>query len=319
MKTISIPAHPDRTGSWKTNGPNRLIVLHTSEQREDSNPHDDAETLAMYIASPGDRPSTSRPGSFFGASYHAIFDTDQVIVCAPDNLVTYSAGGANAFGVHGCFPGKAGRTRNQWLQPAARAQIRQCAEWCVEVSKRNGIPLLRPTPDQIAAGAFGVCDHHDVSLAFRKSTHTDVGDGFPWDALWRDIDDVLANLNPQPTPEKEPDMQTYPIPHKQFANTVNWPGVKPTAGVVHRFGINVDDVPEDAKAAFITITVTNPSVPGHVLIGGPGEINNDAAVLAYGAAQRESGSALVRLDQRQFDILLSAPAHVICSVTGYVK
>lgn len=198
---VDSPAHSDRTGAWKS-GANDLIVLHTSEQVEDSNPYDDAESLAAYIRQPGDRPSTSRPGQFYGASYHAVFDTDRVFVCAPDNLVTYSAGGANHNGIHGCFPGKAGRSRAEWLDDDTREQIRVCAWWIVERARANDIPLRHLSVAEASAGARGIVDHDEVSRAFGKSNHWDVGPGFPWDVLFDDITTLTD------TPPEEDDMET---------------------------------------------------------------------------------------------------------------
>jgi hypothetical protein len=46
-----------------------------------------------------------------------------------------------------------------------------------------------------------------VSLAFKKSTHTDVGPNFPWDILFNDINELLA-----PKPDPVPPIPTNPNP-----------------------------------------------------------------------------------------------------------
>jgi N-acetyl-anhydromuramyl-L-alanine amidase AmpD len=46
------------------------------------------------------------------------------------------------------------------------------------------VPVRRLTVEQVRAGVLaGVCGHTDVSLAFRKSTHTDPGPTFPWESF----------------------------------------------------------------------------------------------------------------------------------------
>jgi len=186
-----VYVHPDRYGARKTAGPNTLIVLHTSEGGESEGA---AENLASFLGRPGDRPNSS--GGRFGSSYHAILDTDQILPAVPYDTVSYSAGGGNSQGIHGCFPGKAGQTREQWFDEVSRAMIRQAAAWMRDVAAEQGIPLRRLTVAQVAAGERGYCDHHDVSRAFRKSTHTDVGVGFPWDILASDIDALVIPVIP---------------------------------------------------------------------------------------------------------------------------
>lgn len=178
--------HPDRYGATKTHGPNLWLVLHTSEQSGEHT--ESAENLCSYLTSPGDRPSSS--GGFYGASYHAIFDTDRIIPAVPNHVVAYSAGGGNARGVHGCFPGKARQTRSEWLDAISRAMIRQAAHWVVDQGKLEGIPLRQLLSPQVAAYQSGVCDHYAITLAFGKSSHTDVGASFPWDVLWADVGDI---------------------------------------------------------------------------------------------------------------------------------
>ena len=200
-----VYVHPDRYGARKTAGPNTLIVLHTSEGGESEGA---AENLASFLGRPGDRPNSS--GGFYGSSYQVVFDTDRIIPAVPYDTVSYSAGGANSQGIHGCFPGKAGQTREQWLDAVSRAMIRQAAAWMRDVATEQGIPLRRLTVAQVAAGERGYCDHHDVSRAFRKSTHTDVGAGFPWDVLADDITALIipSLIIPPITQTEDDDMQT---------------------------------------------------------------------------------------------------------------
>ena len=182
-----ITVHPDRYGARKTYGPNLWAVLHTSEGPEHDNA---AEQLAGFFGRPGDRDNGR--GGRYGSSYHVIFDTDRIIPAVPYDTVAYSAAGGNARGIHGCFPGRADQTRQQWLTGTSRQMITQCAAWLLDLQAVEHIDLTIIQPPDLQAGRSGVCDHFAVSLAFRRSTHTDVGIGFPWDVLYADVADLLT-------------------------------------------------------------------------------------------------------------------------------
>jgi len=194
----------------------------------------------------------------FGASYHAIFDTDQVIPAVAYDTVAHSAAGANARGVHGCFPGRAGQTRAQWLDDTSRAMIRQCAAWLLDVQSAEGIPLARIGPADLVAGRGGVCDHFDVSRAFRRSTHTDVGAGFPWDVLFAD---VVALVNPtQPILEEDP-MLYIAVP--RFAGSTDaTPHIAAFGSGMLRRAMNTDHeyakLARDAGALLPVLELTSP-------------------------------------------------------------
>lgn len=203
-----ITVHPDRYGADRSaQSPMvKWLILHTSEQSgvEDEL---DAENLASYLTTPGDRPSSS--GGRYGASYHAITDTDRIIPCTEDHRVAYAAGGANKYGLHLCLPVRirprsssdtaANTSRERWLDDGSRPYIRQAAEWIVDKAALYGIPLRRITPEQMAAGSWGYCDHWTATSAFGKSTHTDVGPDFPWDVLAHRIAELVNRPQP-PTP-----------------------------------------------------------------------------------------------------------------------
>lgn len=174
--------HPDRTGNTRT-GPYRLLVVHTSEGSEGPS---SAENLCSFMTLPGDRVDPT-DGSKYGASYHYVTDTDQVLPATPDNVVAYAAAGANNDGIHICIPGKAGQTRDQWLDTISRDYIRQLAAVMVDKGRVHAIPLRLLTVPQIVAGQTGYCGHVDISRAYHRSDHTDPGPSFPWDVLSNDI------------------------------------------------------------------------------------------------------------------------------------
>ena len=237
--------HPDRVGVLKTLGPNRLFVLHTSEGGEGDNA---AEGLCSFLGQPGDKPSPSRPGQFYGASYHYLIDTTRVLPAVTEDRVAYAAAGANSDGVHACFPGKAGQSREQWLDVTSRAGIAVCAWLMLDRMPKIGIPIRRLTVSQVKAGWAGYCDHWTITKAYGLTDHTDVGDEFPWD--------VLADALDQTTPPQEaPPMATLSKPIRVLDTRTNQAGsLEP--GRARRVGI-LPAPPPWAGAVVVNLTAVD--------------------------------------------------------------
>jgi hypothetical protein len=176
--------HPSRYGAVKTRGANRLLIIHDSEGSEGTA---SALNLCGFMGTAGSSTNV--------ASYHAVTDLNMLVRPAvPDNVVAYSAAGANHDGVHICIPGKIAQTREQWLDPVTRSYIKTCAAWLVDKSVQHGIPLVRLSVADVVAGKRGYCDHRVISQAYKRSTHTDVGGNFPWDVLADDIQHYGSDL-----------------------------------------------------------------------------------------------------------------------------
>ena len=212
-----VPVHPDRIGGDRSAQTPMVsyLILHTSEQSgaEDVN---DAEDLAGYLTSPGDR--QGRNGAW-GSSYHAITDTDRILPAVDHYRVAYAAGGGNRYGLHLCLPVRAGQTREEWLDDTSTPYIQRAAEWVVDQATGHGIPLEHITAEEMADGASGYADHWTVTRAFGRSTHTDVGAGFPWDVFDQMVYD-LAN------PKDDPMLYPYA---ERIADTRNL-GAVPAGG-----------------------------------------------------------------------------------------
>jgi hypothetical protein len=209
-----LPPHPTRQGVVRDVGRIRGVCVHTSEGGESGT---SAEALSGFISSP--RTSNNL------ASYHAIADTDRIILEVPDHIVAYAAAGGNNDLLHICIPGKAGQTRDQWLDSNTRAMIRRVAEYICDKAQQYNIPFNRltitTTRDRVSRGFNG---HREVSKAFGQSTHYDPymnqtsGGNFPWDVLMADINEMTA---PAPFPPFDPARGLYSL----------WPlGPKPSIG-----------------------------------------------------------------------------------------
>lgn len=159
-------------------------VVHTFE----GNPQITARDMAAY---------QQKPES--GGSYTIVVDRQGTTAREnDDNYIPWAAAQTgNRFGLHVSLAGRAAQTRAEWL--AQDRQLRALARVLADWSNRYSIPLIKLTPDAVRTKRTkGVCGHHDISLAFGETDHTDPGPHFPWDTV---LD--YARGSTTPTPSKE--------------------------------------------------------------------------------------------------------------------
>lgn len=77
--------------------------------------------------------------------------------------------------------GYASQTRDEWLDGYSLPMLQQSARLVADICKRYGIPARHLTLAELAAGESGIAGHVDITRASGSGTHTDPGDGFPWD------------------------------------------------------------------------------------------------------------------------------------------
>lgn len=194
----TVFVHEDRMGAFRVR-PFRLAVLHTTEGGEGDTR---AEQLVDVCKLPGDRwvDDNNHDAGRYGASYHGVFDTDCLRSITPLDRVAFAAPGANNDGIHAVFPGVIAQTREQWLDEVSSAGMWIAAQWLLHLERTEGIPAVRLSDAEVAAGHRGYCDHGTISHVYKRSTHTDVGANFPWDILAGRI----AQLRPVPPPTNPP-------------------------------------------------------------------------------------------------------------------
>lgn len=166
--------------NWTRNGPDnkplsvskRLIVVHCMEAAET---HGTAESVAAWFAGKrGEAPKTSA---------HYCVDDNGIVCCVPSDRVAWHAPGANSDGIGVELAGYARQTHDEWLDPYSRAMLMQAARLLAALSLKHDIPLTFVGEPNVLAGHHGVTTHAIISHAYKKSTHTDPGPGFPMDML----------------------------------------------------------------------------------------------------------------------------------------
>lgn len=153
----------------------RYFVIHTAEA---ALPSAAAEAVGRYFA-----------GNNAGGSTQFGVDIDSTQRYLGDHIIAWGAPPLNETGLHVECAGRAAFDRDKWLKEYAPMFKR--LGWLLENRCRKyGIPLeirdaayLKTHGTTPNAGKGGITTHVAVSQAFRKSTHTDPGDGFPLDVV----------------------------------------------------------------------------------------------------------------------------------------
>lgn len=142
-----------------------LLVIHDMEAPEDNQR---AESCARFFA------TTTKE-----ASAHYCVDNNSAVQCVKDPDVAWAAPGANSDGLQFEFAGYAKQTTRQWKDEYGIDMLKRGARLFAEKCERYDIPALFRDANDLRANKRGITTHHEVSLAFKISTHTDPGPNFP--------------------------------------------------------------------------------------------------------------------------------------------
>ena len=122
-----------------------------------------------------------------------------VVDCVDTDRSAWSALSANGRSINLCFAGsRAAWSRTDWLTKAGNA-IDVAAYLAVQDAKKYSFPtnvIAPPYTGRIP----GISDHRYVTKVLGDGTHTDVGDGFPWDVFTAAVAKYSGAGAPSPTP-----------------------------------------------------------------------------------------------------------------------
>ena len=145
----------------------RVIVIHSMEAPEKG---ETAENVARFFQ------NTERP-----ASAHLCIDNNSIVQCVLDNDIAFAAPGANGDGIQLELAGFARQSRAEWLDPYGVLLLENAANAAAQYCLKYDIPVKHLTDEELKGGQKGIIGHVQASRVFKKSDHTDPGEGFPWD------------------------------------------------------------------------------------------------------------------------------------------
>lgn len=145
----------------------RVIVIHSMEAPEKG---ETAENVARFFQ------NTQNP-----ASAHLCIDNNSIVQSVLDNDVAFAAPGVNSDGIQLELAGFAKQARQEWLDPYGVLLLENAANATAQYCLKYDIPVRHLTDDELRDGKKGIIGHVQASRVYKKSTHTDPGEGFPWD------------------------------------------------------------------------------------------------------------------------------------------
>lgn len=189
-KKIPPPSPPFIAARWHGGAqtPSKRIVIHGTVSACKPG---GARSVANFFAHEGNKTSA-----------HYVVDPAEVIQCVGDHTVAYHAPpNQDTIGVEQCdmVAGPASR----WDDKNHTAMLERTAKLVAQLGLAYGVPLVRVNAGQLKAGKHGICGHVDVSNAWHQTTHTDPGDGFPWDRFMGLVAKAAADLLDDPPPAAE--------------------------------------------------------------------------------------------------------------------
>lgn len=136
-----------------------------------------------------------------GGLAHYVVDPAEVVQCCREDVACWHAPPVNqrAIGVELCDP-QAG-VDSRWANAAHKSMLTLAAELVYDICRRHDVPMFYVDHEALLNGERGITTHHDVTLAWHKSTHVDPGPAFP-------MGPFIAAVNghkPQPAPTPQGD------------------------------------------------------------------------------------------------------------------
>lgn len=204
------------------------FLIHT---QEGGGGNSAAEDLAKYARS---TEGTSNPVSYHYYISQASDGGVTVVDGVDTDLYSYSVLSANRRSINLCFAGsRASWSREQWLKQSNAIDV--AAYLAVQDAKKYGFPTTVIAPPYTGR-VPGISDHRYVTKVLKDGTHTDVGDGFPWDVFAAAVS-KYAGIGPKPDQPKPPPAE------KRFPE--DWTDRELLVYVAEQLGAGRDDWGED--------------------------------------------------------------------------
>lgn len=302
---MTVVVHRDRYSTSSVKQPKRGVVVHASESGDGT-----FDTLLYLMTRPGDRVIPgSNPPRMFGAAYHAVANgaTGDYTQVLPGAAGPYSASGANKDFWHICLPGRAAQTREEWLDPLSRGQIKAVAHFIVDKAKADGFPIRRITAAEVKAGGRGYCGHVDITNAYHLSDHTDPGINFPWDVL---MFDIIAILTPT-TPEPEDDMRLINPPLRVYNSRNDNAPLK--AGERRVIPVALSD----PSAVAVNLTVIPENADKGWLVAWDAGDKPDTSNVNWRDGRTAANLAIVAVNNNRITVEATAPCHLAIDLQAY--
>jgi N-acetylmuramoyl-L-alanine amidase CwlA len=209
------------------NGPVTRVVIHATVSPCETG---GARKVARYFQS-------DQAG---GLAHFVVDPTETVQCCREDVSAHHAPPNKGSIGVELCDPQEGSVER--WYDPLHRQMLLRAAVLVADLCKRHDLPMVFVRAPGLKSGQHGITRHQDVSEAFRKSTHTDPGSGFPMEHF---VDLVRAAQGKPTPPTPKPTPAPVPMEDNDMAVLIkadNGPRVYITNWITKRWVQTTDEL-----------------------------------------------------------------------------
>lgn len=154
------------------------------DQAHTSGPNGTITRVVMHgTVSPCERGGARKVARYFQSSQagglaHYIVDPGETVqACREDIACWHAPPNAGSIGVELCDP-QAGAV-DRWYDDPHRMMLQRAAVLVADLCHRHRLPIEYLNASALLAGRRGITMHRDVSTAWKQSSHTDPGVGFP--------------------------------------------------------------------------------------------------------------------------------------------
>jgi hypothetical protein len=197
-----------------------LLCLHTMEAPEKPAT---AKAVAQWFA------GSTAPR----ASAHYNTDDKEIWQSVKEKDVAWAAPGANKQGIHLEHAGYARQSAAEWADPYSEAMLRLSARLAADICRRHDLPVVFVPAEGLLRGERGITTHAAVSKAWRQTSHTDPGPGFPMAHYLNLVREAMAPK--EIAPMYEPALTLEPIV-ADLACPTGGAWLLAGAGAIYNFG-----------------------------------------------------------------------------------
>lgn len=183
-----------------------------------------ARPVSLLVVHTAEGARTARSlGAYFyrddiQASSHVGIDDSEILQYVSYNRSAWTVRSGNPISDNAELCGFAAWSRDEWLTNH-RGMLDNTARWLADRAHARGIPIVKLTPAQVGANAWGVIGHVDWTYGKHDGTHTDPGGNFPWDYV---LGQAGASVVQQPTPSRS-SAPPFPLPRNEYFGLITGP------------------------------------------------------------------------------------------------
>lgn len=160
------------------------ILYLEGNQRHTSGPNGTVTRVVLHATVSPCEPGGARANARYfqsanaGGLAHYVVDPSETVQCCKEDIACWHAPpNKGSIGVELCDPQNGSVDR--WYDDLHSRMLQRAAALVADICRRHQLPIRYVNTGGLLQGQSGITMHRDVAQAWRQSTHTDPGVGFP--------------------------------------------------------------------------------------------------------------------------------------------